>query len=385
MSSIYEIERLLKEIGQELPPGLKARLEKVESQLKTRKWANLPGLEDEKDKFSLFRAIRAIRYNDWTGAEKEREVFKETRRRALGTGDDVAGGYLVPAQAIPELVEQLRAETVVIQMGATVISDLVGSPLMIPKQTTGATAYWITENAPITPSEQKFGQIQMTPKKCAAMVKLSNELLKMSNPAAEGIVRADLSQQLSLAVDLAALRGSGTENQPLGIANTENINTVSDAGALSSLDPFIDMAYEVEVDNALRGKLGYIFHPGVRRALRKLRVPAWSGDTGGDYMINLVAQALMSGDRAIQESLGYPFACTTQIPVTLGGGAATEVYFGNWADLLIAQWAGITLMASGEAGDSFLYDQVWIRAILGVDIALRHQESFCLWSDLTLS
>lgn len=306
---LRQIQQMLEEIKESAGniPDIIRRVKTLESQLRTRKWASLPGVEDEG--FSFFKALRAITTGDWSEAGKEREVFQETRRRALGTGDDVAGGYLVPAQAMPELIEMLRAESVVISSGARVLSDLMGSPVIFPKQTSGATVYWITDNQTITASEQAFGQLSLTPKKAAALVQLSNSLIAMSLPSAEAVVREDIAAALALAIDLAALRGSGASNQPTGIANTPGINTVAlgaNGAALSNLDLFFDLAYEVEKDNALRGSLGYVFHPAVKRALRKLKAPQYSGDIGGEYMIPAVIMASMAGDKAL------PRPCSTR-------------------------------------------------------------------------
>jgi HK97 family phage major capsid protein len=347
----------------------------------------------EDEGFSFFKAIRAIQTGSWEGAEKEREVFDQTRKRALGTGDDVAGGYLVPSEAMPDLIERLMAESVVIASGARVITDLKGSPVLFPKVTGGATVYWVGDNETITPSQQTFGQLRMTPHKAAALVQLSNSLIAMSLPSAEAVVREDIARELALAVDLAALRGGGTENQPLGIANTPGLNTVTwgsggnGAPLGNSIDLFEDMIYAVEVDNALRGSLGFVFHPAVKRALRKAKVPQFSEDDGGYPLIPAVIWASMRGDTALVEALQYPFRTTTQIPINLVAGNqddCTEVYFGNWAEVLIGQWAGLTILASNVAGTAFATDQTWIRIILNVDIALRHAESMCLCNDLAI-
>jgi len=70
---------------------------------------------------------------------------------------------------------------------------------------------------------------------------------------------------------------------------------------------------------------------------------------------------------------------TTQIPINLGTGTnETEIYFGNWQELVVGQWAGIEILPSKEAGDAFAKNQTWIRIITDVDIGLRHAESFCL-------
>jgi HK97 family phage major capsid protein len=149
----------------------------------------------------------------------------------------------------------------------------------------------------------------------------------MSLPAAEAVVRQDLAEQLSLAVDLAALRGTGAGNQPLGIANTSGINTVvlgANGSYLSDLDLFFNMIAALEEDNALKGKLGFVVHPKVKSALRKLKTPQFSGDTGGEYALPPVVTALLATDRALEEALGYPLLSSTQIPVNLTKGTSSD-------------------------------------------------------------
>jgi HK97 family phage major capsid protein len=371
---ISEVFKTLPELSAKYA-DLKARFDDLETRVRERKWANLPGLEDEKPKFSLFKALYAIATGDWSQAQLEADVFRQTRD--MGTSTDSSGGYLVPYQAVPELIEMLRAESVVSKMGATLLDNLTGSPVEIPKQTGGATAYWVGENEALTASEPTLGQLQFTPKSVGALVKLSNRLLRMSNPSAEQLVRNDVATVISLAIDLAALRGTGANGQPIGIANTSGINTVSWLSGgnpqTPNFDLFYDMEYELAMDNALKGKLGYVFNPCVKRSLSKLKVAQFSGDTGGEYIIRPMDA------NALTNYIGYPFAMTTLIPANLGAGSnQTEIYFGNWQELIVAQWAGIEILPSKEAGDAFAKNQTWIRIIIDVDIGLRHAESFCL-------
>jgi len=285
---------------------------------------------------------------------------------------------------MPEFIEMFRAEAVCIRMGARVIDGLTGAPVTFTRQTGGATAYWVGENKEITESALKVGELKMIPKKVAALTKLSNELVRMSNPGAEAMVRQDFAIALGLAIDLATLRGSGSENQPLGIANTPNINTVTlgDSGDLPDFNTFTDMEYEVSVNNALRGNLGFVFHPAIRRLLKKLKIKQFTGDTSGEYVIAPFS------DAQLESYLGYKFGMTTQIPINLTKGSATncsELYFGNWAEVLIGQWLGFEILASNEAGTAFASDQTWVRIISQVDIALRHAASMCLCSDAKIA
>lgn len=363
--------------------GLEARIKDMETKILSRK-VTIPGLEDEKQAFSFFKACHAIRTGNWEDAGFEKEVFAATRKKAMEMGTGSAGGYIVPTIYIAELIELLRAESVVASMGATILNDLQGSPVQIPRQSGGATAYWVGENIAITASDLTLEQLSLSPKKVGCLVKLSNALLKLSNPSAEALVRRDIAVALALKIDLAALRGIGASYQPKGINLQTGLNTVAIGtnGGNITFDHLIDMEYELAADNALRGKLGFIFHPCIRRNLLKRKVAQYSGDTSGAYIVAPVTE------QVFQNWLGYPYKMTTQIPINLTkaeGTGLTEVYFGNWQELLIGQWGGMELMASQETSDAFEKDQTWVRILQEVDIAVRHGESFCLINDAKAS
>ena len=362
------------------------RLKAIETLIAQRKsQMGIPGLEDEAKKFSFSKAIYAVKTGDWAKAGFEKEVFEASKQKAMSAGTDTAGGYIVPNEIIPEFIELLRAEAVCMGLGATVLDGLQASPIEIAKQTGATTAYWVGENAQITDSSATVGMIALTPKTVAALVKISNRLIGLSNPSVEGMIRNDFIQQIALAVDLACLRGSGAANEPIGIANTSGINTVAIGtnGGAPTFDYLYDMQYELQLDNAFRGKLGYVMHPATRRRLLKQKIAQYSADTGGEYII----QPAVS-DAQLVSWMGFPYKQTTQIPIDLTKGSSTnctEIYFGNWADLIIAMWGGIQIMPSKEAGDSFAYNQTWIRVIQEVDFGVRHPASFCLINDATIA
>lgn len=359
--------------------GLEARIAELEK-LATPRKVHLAGLEDEKTPFSFFKAVWAIKTGNWDNAGFEKEVFDNTRKRAMSMGTGSAGGYIVPTIYIAELIELLRAEAICMALGATVLPDLQGSPVQIPRQSGGATGYWVAENAAITSSDLTLEQLSLTPKKVGALVKLSNSLIKLANPSAEALIRRDISSCIALQIDLKAMRGTGSSNQPTGINSTDSINNVDigDNGGSLTWDHLLDMEYELALDNALKGKLGFAFHPTTKRTLMKRKVAQYSGDTGGSYIVDPMTESLF------QVWLGYPYRMTTQIPINLtkgSGTSLTEIYFGNWAELIIGQWGGMEIALSTETSDAFEKDQTWIRILQEVDIAVRHPQSFCLIND----
>lgn len=354
--------------------------------MEKRAWKDVPGAEDTaKDKFSFFKAFNAIRSKDFSQAGYEQEVMQAASQKAQAAGVDTAGGYLVPVQALGGIIELLRANLVTAALGATVLDNLTGVPVEIPKQTGAATAVWVEENSAITESEITFGQLALNPKGLAALVKMSNRSLRLTNPSLEMLVRDDMVQQIALALDLAALRGTGANGQILGLVNQVGVGTVdfdASAQATATYNPSWEAMYElegvVEDANALRGRLGFAMSPKVKRAMSKLRAAvAAVDDQGGNFMQTVPMTAAM-----ITAVLGWPFQTTTQIPNNLGLGTQSEVYFGNWADLIIGMWGGMRLKASDEAGTAFASDQTWVRAIMDVDAGIRRPESFAIGNNV---
>ena len=80
--------------------------------------------------------------------------------------------------------------------------------------------------------------------------------------------------------------------------------------------------------------------------------------------------------------LGFPYKVCNQIQVSNG---ATELFFGNWADLLVGDQMGLetytTLDGSwtdetGREHNAFDENMAATRATMYDDIGVRHEESF---------
>jgi HK97 family phage major capsid protein len=361
---------------------VKTQLKDMDEAMTKRGWANEPGLEDEKQKFSIFKAFNAISTKDWSEAEFERDVMKQAKTKAQAAGVETAGGFLVPLQALGGFIEILRANMVTATLGATMLNDLIGVPVEIPKQTSSSLAHWVEENASLTESEIGLGQLQMNPKALGTLVKMSNRSVRLTNPAIEGLVARDIAEQMARRLDLTAMRGTGVLGEPLGIINQPGVGTIDfdvAAEATTTFNPSWEGMYElegvVEDADALKGSLGFAMAPSIKRGMSKLRAAvAVVDDQGGNFM---QTNPMTAPD--ITALLGHPFATTTQLPSNLGAGTDQgEVIFGNWSDLLIGMWGGMRLKASEEASTAFERDQLWVRAIMDVDVAIRRVESFAV-------
>jgi HK97 family phage major capsid protein len=338
------------------------------------------GLSDrDADRFSFLRALNALanpnNHSAQAAAGFEYEVSRaasdrmgviprgilvpnEVLRRDLQTSVFSQGGALVGTD-VPtgSLIELLRNRLVLAQVGARVLDGLIGN-VGIPRQTGAATAYWISpEGGSPTESEQQFGQVSLTPKTVGAFTDMSRQLLLQTSAAVEGFVRDDLARVLALAIDQAAIYGSGVAGQPLGVFNTAGVNTKDFAAANPTYAELVAMESLVAADNADVGALAYVVEPAMRGTLK------------GTEKFSSTGQTVWEPGNTIN---GYPAAVSGQL-------TAGDVLFGNWADLLIGMWGALDLMvdpyANSKAGS------VRVVALQSVDVALRNAVSFCIGND----
>jgi len=296
--------------------------------------------------------------------------------RDLNVTTDGEGGYLVGTNLLAaQMIEMLRNKMMVEVAGATILDDLVGD-IAIPKQSGAATAYWVAEAGAPTESQQTLAQLQLAPKTVAAYTDYTRKLMLQSSITVENFVRNDLTRVLALAIDLAALHGTGSSNQPTGIAATNGIGSV--AGGTNGLAPawshMVNLETEVAQDNADVGRLAYMTNAKVRGKLKQVFTNATYGE------IPLWQTGSAPG---IGELNGYPAYVTNQVSSALtkgsSSGVCSAIFFGNWADLIVGTWSGIDLLVdpyslSTSAG-------VRVTAFKDVDVGVRHAQSFAAMLD----
>ena len=356
--------------------ALEASVEEVKGNLAEERRSHLPGVEvaqnGERDAFSMARACRAIASKDFSNAPYEKEVFDNTREKAMSAGVDPAGGYIVPEDAMSGIIERLKANVIAYELGARDLA-VTGTPVTIPKITSSATGYWVSENATITASDLGFEQINMTPKTLAGRVILSNLLLETSQPAADSVIEEDLASQLGVALDLGILDGSsgGGAGEPTGIMQTAGVGTVTTAAQIDTPPTAAEMMEfltDLDTSNALFGRLGWALHPLALAEIRLMTV-----DYGAESVPLNNLNMATGGPGTI---LGHPYSTSTQMTAPTATDFARSMLFGNWDSVMVARWGGLRLLASDTSDDAFSKDQTHIRATMRCDVALRHPEAF---------
>ena len=148
-------------------------------------------------------------------------------KRDLSTITQGAGAFTVESTVLgTELVALLRPRMYTMAAGARYLGGLQGN-ILIPRHIGAGTAYWLAENASVTESDQTFGQFSLTPHTLMAQTKYSKQLLAQSSIDIEGLVRSDLNYILAIALDLAAMVGTGINGQPIGIYNVNSLSAAA--------------------------------------------------------------------------------------------------------------------------------------------------------------
>lgn len=294
----------------------------------------------------------------------------EVQRRDLTVGTPAAGGYTVSTDLLSQsFIERLVNRMAVMSMGAQLLTGLVGN-IAIPRQTGGATAYWVSEGSSPTESQQTFDQVTLSPKTVGAFTDISRKLLLQSSIDVEAFVRSDLATVLALAIDLAAINGSGSGSEPRGILNTTGIGDVAGGtnGAAPTWAHMVSLETLVAVANADVGRMGYLTNAKVRGKLKQTFTNATYGE-----------RPVWDGD-AVN---GYRAVVSNQVPSNLTKGTSigvcSAIIFGNWADLIIGQWGALDIMTDPYTGSTS--GTVRVVALQDVDIAVRHPVSFAAMKD----
>lgn len=321
--------------------------------------------------FNLTRLVKDM-VDEGPRAQKERDISAELEER---TGIPAGQGMLVPISAInsekreitysgsgDELVNEehldsdfidiLRNRSHVMSMGPTILDNLKGD-VHIPRKTGSAATGWISGDAKtssLTANDITFDSLALSPKFVGVLTEFSYRVSIQSEPAIEEIARQDMADSIATELDRVAIEGGDT-NEPTGINRQSGINEQTFSGSgptwaqvLSSVEKVLDNG--VVINNG-----GFIADTGMYSYFK-------STDKGSD-----TGQFLVTDDTLDN----HPIKFSNNMPTD-------HALFGNWADLVVAHWGVLRILVNPY--EHFDSGSVQIRAILPVDLGVRHAESF---------
>lgn len=363
-------------------------------------------------RYSFRKALLAQMTGDWSEAGLEKEasdaVAKQMNRSARGffipfdvmtapvassraaadfvlnhrdliVGSDGTGKNLVREDLLTDdFIAVLRNATFLDKVGAFFLSGLRDN-IAIPRMTSPNAYYWVAEQSQITKSTAAFDQVSMTPKQLGAMTLYSRLFLQQASLGVESFVRAELAITLAQGIDWGTLYGAGiASNQPLGLFNRAGIGTVAigDNGGAPTAATLVDMETAVADKNVIENDtMAYLTNARVRGALKKTpilsntaAIPIWSA---------------LPGVPGAGEVNGYPAYVSNVVAKNGTKGTGTglsSILFGKWSDLVVGFWGGLDVIVDPYTGAAA--GDTRVVAFQSVDIATRHDESFCKCTDV---
>ena len=304
------------------------------------------------------------------------EVFKRDMT-ATGGSSGSEGGVNIQT-SVGSIIDILLPKTVLAGLGVQRLSGLVGN-LDLPTASTLPSAGWNTENGSATEKSPAFSKITLSPKRLAAYIQVSNQLMLQSSNSIDGYVRNWLLNAMAQSLETAAIKGGGS-NEPTGIIANANVNVTFAGGASSNstnangIAPvWADVVNLMKaVENANGEGVAYLTNPKVKAALQT--IPRQASGVEGNFI-------WASGGAELN---GYNVATSTLVPSNLTKGtssALSAMIFGDFSKLALASWGGgMELVVDPFSGATAGLTNVILNSYM--DVNLLQPTAFAVCKDI---
>lgn len=276
------------------------------------------------------------------------EIVKNavTQKALVGTTTEATfGATLVDFQVLSgEFLELLRGKTAVDKLAPKMRQ--VPFNVKIPSQTGASTVGWVGEAKTKPVTNPTFGSVTLTKSKVAGIVMLSEELVRFSNPKADGLVLDDLLKSTAAFIDgqffdpakaestdsLASILNSVDavpSTGETGVAIETDLSAVikqaTDAGLTLEGATWVMSETRAAKLSVLRDALGKKYFEGmnINGAKELLTLPVEISAACADKIVLVIpSQILLADDGAVD------FAISSEASINTGTDAAP-----NWVSL----------------------------------------------------
>jgi len=303
------------------------------------------------------------------------EVFKRDMTATGGTSGSEGGVNI--ATEVGGIIDVLLPKTVLRGLGVQQLNGLVGN-LDMPTASTQPAAGWNTENGTASEKSPAFSKITFSPKRLAAFIQVSNQLMLQSSNSIDQYVRNFLITAMAQEMEKAAIKGGGT-NEPTGIIANSSVNVAYAGGAANNsvnangaAAVWADVVNLMKaVENANGEGVAYLTNPLVKAALQT--TPRQASGVEGNFIMPSGANELN----------GYAAAFTTNVPSNLSKGSASDLsamIFGDFSKMALASWGGMELTVDPYSGATAGLTNIVLNSYL--DCNLLQPSAFAVIKDI---
>jgi len=310
----------------------------------------------KESELSLGKALRGIITGNWENARDE--------QRAMDSSG--SGQYLIPTKLAANVIDLARTKSSIMKAGALTV-PMDTNNLSMAKVAGDPEAEWKAENAAVSAeSDMTFEKVDFNAKTMYLLISFSLELFEDTKAdLLDKTVRNAIAEKMALKLDYAALRGDGAGNNPTGILNTTGILNKTAYGDISDYSLFSYAKEDILNQNAIPNAA--IYNPTIWGAVDRFK------DSSGQPL---------DAPQSFKDLNKY---VTTQIPSDLGAGSnESEVYVGDFSQLMIGMRSQLKIEVSREASDAFEKGKVYLRAYMRADSQLARPEHFKVIEGITV-
>lgn len=309
-------------------------------------------------------------------------AFLTPRNQRDMTSTGFGGNTIQTTVAATMWMDALRQRSLAVGLGAQVLTGLTG-PIQLPRKSAVSQVGWVGEIGNASETQPATTNSQLTPHRVGNYVEMSRQLMLTSAIAVENMVRMDLQDSCMDELDRVFFVGSGTGDEPAGIAKSAGVGAVVGGtnGADLAWSHILDLERVVDDANALTRpeSCGYVINGRTRSYLK--RTPKVAGDGEG---------LIMGSERIDPQGFGvlngYRCGVSAKIPSNLTKGSGT-----NLSMLLFGDFSAAVMGIFG-GGVEIIVDpyslattaQVRVTANLFCDVACRQPGSFVVMEDANL-
>ena len=327
-----------------------------------------------RNRYSIINIIRCLNGDESVDVGFEAEISRDLEL-ARDKGNKNASpprGFLIPSVALMrafdkgtygtglvatdttrDFISALASRTILGRAGMDVISGLRGD-VKIPREIAVET-YWLDgENVNATEVTPTVDVKLATPHTCGCMTSITRTLLEQTSGAAEDYVAQIVAKSIGRNIEKACLNGTGNDGQPLGILNTEGVQSVSLAGETIAKADVVEWVHKALDENA-DGANAWITTPDVLKALR-------TTDDGHNHY--LAENGMMEG---------YPLFASNLCP-------EGKMIFADWSQLLLANWGELDLVVDRRPNATS--GGVRVLLLQDVDVVVKNPKAFVVGTAL---
>ena len=315
------------------------------------------------------RTIPAVAITTGTDAKQEqREAFNHYLRTGEireGTALMTVGntGAIAPVDFAKEIIDGLK-DAVVMRQLARILPAISGKSAAYPRRTGGTGAAMVGEGEAITPYNLEFDQVTLVPKKAAALIEVSNELLQDEGVDLAGYLVQHFVDEIGELLEGQYWLGDATGANLQGILTADDgdavdpallIERVPTAGVTIDADDILNLWAALPAK--YRRNAVFVCNSAMEAVLRGLQ-------DGNDQYLMVANLATGMGNTL----LGRPLVVAETFPGDLTAGDDALMVGDFSRGVYIADKAGIDIQRNDSIG--FNKDTTAFRAIFRTDIAL---------------